>query len=487
MPGRPRCVAAGIVVVDPGHRGEGSLFQIEVGFVHDPLCRNCRTVVRRQPAPCSQAKPGAYCPVPTIRQLRIMGKTGFRESKTPPQPSEKSTNMPHPFSRDIRPNWEGFLRCLRREGTPDRVHFIELFLDNEVKTEIAHRWDLMAGVEPADPYYLLSERSEWQRFLGYDYVRCGLNGFEVAISKQRTAGDTAAMARQVGRGFVEEHRGPITTWEEFEAYPWPDPAAATTRNLEWFQENLPDDMCIVGSGGFAHCRIPDLGSWAMRRSATRCSTIASLWRPSAGDLLELYEFCVAPSSSSTASRCSGAPTTWAFATVPLLRPADLREYVLPGHRTMAAAAHAAGRPYLLHSCGRLDTIMDDLLNDVRIDGLHSFEDTIHTVEETKHRYGDRIAVLGGIDMDFLCRQDPAAIRPAPAGPWTPARAAAVTVWAAATALPTTCRWRTTSPCSTRGGGATPHAPREAAAGAAPRRAQESEAKGDCRGRCFPAT
>jgi uroporphyrinogen decarboxylase len=64
--------------------------------------------------------------------------------------------------------------------------------------------------------------------------------------------DTAALAREGGRRFVDEHRGPITTWEEFERFPRPDPAAASTRSLEWFEENLPEGMCIVGSGGFAH-------------------------------------------------------------------------------------------------------------------------------------------------------------------------------------------------------------------------------------------
>ncbi len=54
--------------------------------------------------------------------------------------------------------------------------------------------------------------------------------------------------------------------------------------------------------------------------------------------------------------------------------------------------------------------MDDLVSDVHIDGLHSFEDAIRTVEDTKAEYGRRIAILGGIDVDFLCRADEAAIR-----------------------------------------------------------------------------
>ena len=38
-----------------------------------------------------------------------------------------------PFSVDIVPDWQGFLRCLRREGTPERVFSIELLIDEEVK------------------------------------------------------------------------------------------------------------------------------------------------------------------------------------------------------------------------------------------------------------------------------------------------------------------------------------------------------------------
>lgn len=40
----------------------------------------------------------------------------------------------------------------------------------------------------------------------------------------------------------------------------------------------------------------------------------------------------------------------------------------------------------------------------RIDGKHSWEDAILPVEEAYETYGDRIAILGGLDMDFLCRE-----------------------------------------------------------------------------------
>jgi uroporphyrinogen decarboxylase len=54
--------------------------------------------------------------------------------------------------------------------------------------------------------------------------------------------------------------------------------------------------------------------------------------------------------------------------------------------------------------------MDDLIHTVRIDGKHSYEDVITPPEEAKRRWGEHISILGGIDLDFLCRSDERAVR-----------------------------------------------------------------------------
>ncbi|MCZ7546405.1 MAG: uroporphyrinogen decarboxylase family protein [Anaerolineae bacterium] len=73
-------------------------------------------------------------------------------------------------------------------------------------------------------------------------------------------------------------------------------------------------------------------------------------------------------------------------------------------------AHARGKVYILHACGNLEAVMDDLIDDVGIDAKHSFEDAIMPVADFKAKYGDRIAVVGGIDIDFLCRATEDAVR-----------------------------------------------------------------------------
>ncbi len=314
-----------------------------------------------------------------------------------------------PFSVDITPDWEGFLRCLRREGTPGRVHVIELLLDEEVKAAVAERFGLMDDVAPDDPFYTLRREIRVMRFLGYDYVRCGVDDVGIAV-RYHTANDTAELERDGGRQFVDEHKGPITNWDEFEAFPWPEPDDLTTRNLEWFEENLPEDMCIVGSGGFAH--FAEYTVWLMGYE-TLCYALfdeRDLVAAVSRRLIDLYEVVVRRILQYDRVKVIWGSDDMGFRSGTLISPDDLREFILPGHRMMAEAAHAGGRPYLLHSCGKIDAIMDDLLNDVKIDGIHSFEDTIETVEETNEKYGDRIAILGGIDVDFLCRSDAEAIR-----------------------------------------------------------------------------
>jgi uroporphyrinogen decarboxylase len=314
-----------------------------------------------------------------------------------------------PFSVEVKPNWEGFLSCIRRERTPERVHYIELFLDREVQEAICARFDLLEGLDPDDPFYEERRQIIIQRFLGYDYVRCSFSNMEMPLKRTRIA-DTAALTRAEGRNYMEEHEGPITNWEEFEAYPWPDPHAVSTRTMEWYEENLPDDMCVILSGGFAH--FAEHLTWLMGYE-TLCYALydqRDLVTAIRDRLIAMYEVALARMLHFERVKVVWGSDDMGFRSGTLISPDDAREFFLPGHKLMARMSHESGRPYLLHSCGNLAAIMEDLIEDVGIDGLHSYEDTIIEVTTACERYGDRIALLGGIDVDFMCRASEAQIR-----------------------------------------------------------------------------
>ncbi len=314
-----------------------------------------------------------------------------------------------PFAAECAPNWQALHDCIVNRSTPERVHHIELFLDGEIQQEIARRYGLWEGIDASDPYADCRRQVAMQRFIGFDYVRQGLDALDMPM-RRHTTDDTAGLERGTGRSFVDEHAGPITSWAEFEAYPWPDPDESTTRRLEWYEENLPDDMCVIGSGGFAH--FAEHITWLMGYE-TLCYALydqRDLVQAISERLVGIFKKSLARMLEFERVRIIWGSDDMGFKTGTLISPDDLREFVLPGHRLMAEMSHDAGRPYLLHACGNLSEIMEDLIEQVGIDARHSFEDTIEPVTDAYDRYGERIAILGGIDVDFLCRADEQQIR-----------------------------------------------------------------------------
>ena len=314
------------------------------------------------------------------------------------------------FSREVRPDWEALRDCILRRGTPRRVHVMELFLDGEVQTALCARFGLLEGLAADDPYVAEKRTIRLQRFLGYDYVRQWVEGLAMPLRRMVVEDAPGALSRQAGRSYVDEARGPITTWEEYERYPWPQAAQFSARALEWYERNLPDDMCVIGCGGFAH--FAEHLTWLMGYE-TLCYALVDnrdLVRTIADRLLEINVALIERMLEFPRVKIIWGSDDMGFRGATLISPADLREFVLPAHRRMAEMAHAAGRPYLLHSCGNLTQIMGDLIEDVGIDAKHSFEDTIEDVREAKRSYGQRIALLGGIDLDFLCRAPEADVR-----------------------------------------------------------------------------
>ncbi|MBD3391450.1 MAG: uroporphyrinogen-III decarboxylase-like protein [Chitinivibrionales bacterium] len=306
------------------------------------------------------------------------------------------------LKQPVKPSGEDFVKCIRRERTPGRVHCIELIVDTEVRAAITERFGLAGGLNPNDPYYDYRVNLAEQRFLGYDYVMACPENIGITFETQAaTIQDTADLARAQGRKFVSGDTGPIKSWDDFERYPWPEYDQATTRHFEWLEINLPDDMIVIG-GMTAHAL--EWLTWLMGYE-TLCTAVylqPDLVQAVYEKVREICDFITRTMLQFDRVQIIWGSDDMGFRTGPLLPPDSLRRYVFPVHKHCAKLAHDAGRPYLLHSCGNLSIVMDDLIGDVGIDAKHSFEDTIEDVRDAKDKYGNRIAVLGGIDVDFLC-------------------------------------------------------------------------------------
>lgn len=88
---------------------------------------------------------------------------------------------------------------------------------------------------------------------------------------------------------------------------------------------------------------------------------------------------------------------FAFKTAPFFSPAVFRELVLPRYRRVAKKITL---PWLLHSDGNISPFLDDLLS-VGIAGAHPMEPGAMDIRAVKRDYGDRLCVVGNVDINLL--------------------------------------------------------------------------------------
>lgn len=84
---------------------------------------------------------------------------------------------------------------------------------------------------------------------------------------------------------------------------------------------------------------------------------------------------------------------------------DIKEHIIPQYKRIIELIHSYDKPFLLHSCGCIFEVMDDIISVANINAKHSNEDQIADFQVWVDKYGDRIGNFGGIDTDHLVRMD----------------------------------------------------------------------------------
>lgn len=288
------------------------------------------------------------------------------------------------------PDFSNLLAVLRRE-IPARPTLFEFFLNDRLHEQLAP----LASI-PDGPYR--AERQVLQAYYraGYDFTNVRVPGFDFPTGRDFT-----------GRTVSLNGGGLIVDWPTYEAYPWPDVEAADYGVFDALAAVLPKGMKLIayGPGGVLENVIEIVGFEKLcLLLADDPDMIECVFEVVGETLVRYYEIAAAhPAVGACIDN-----DDWGFKTGTMLSPRQLREYVFPWHRRIVAAVHAAGKPVILHSCGHFERILDDVIA-LGVDARHSYEDTILPVEEAYERYHDRFAIIGGLDVDFVCRSSPDAV------------------------------------------------------------------------------
>jgi uroporphyrinogen decarboxylase len=309
-----------------------------------------------------------------------------------------------------RPDAKEFIEILTSRKPQVRTPLVEYIVDDVVMKPIVEellgrRWVAFGDERESQKAYLDNFIEFWYR-MGYDFVR-----FEqsLAFPESKLIIADAAPGSPKSREWANEHESALSSRDDFERIPWPKVEEFDFFAYDYLNDHLPEGMgliCAHGGGPFEHI------TWMMSLEGF-CSALVgdpSLVRAVADKLGELMAAFYRHLLDLDRLVAIFPGDDMGYNVGTMISPGDLRTYFLPWHKRFASMAHGKGMPYFLHSCGNLEKIMNDLISDVKIDGKHSFENNIIPAPDFQVKYGDRIAVLGGLDLNFLGAASPEEVR-----------------------------------------------------------------------------
>jgi len=298
------------------------------------------------------------------------------------------------------PDFETFLKVLRREGKPSRLPFYEHVATNT----FISAW-LGKDISEAKGLDYWRLYTTFWLGIGFDCIPMEIKlNLKFPPAQKADRRPATAVSRQSESGAC------IFQPDDVERVGWPDVSAPIDfKPFEMVASLIPPGCKIVGGV----CTGPfEVATQALFGLEGLCFALVDM--PEIVDevfarLRALYVSAVRQLATMDAIGACRQGDDLGFKTSTFLPPEQLRRLIFPIYAEMAAAAHSFGKPFILHSCGNLAEVYEDLIA-CGIDAKHSFEDQIMPVAEFKRRYGDRMTPLGGLDVDVICRSDEPALR-----------------------------------------------------------------------------
>ncbi len=345
--------------------------------------------------------------------------------------------------KNPKPDFDHLLEVLAGRRQPEKVLFAEMLIDEEIKKYIVENLFCEVNYPPTatfgggrtsvplvgcgnetSPVDYREQKEDSARYyrqlidfyhrMGYSFVAdyeflVNFQSFNTVARIGRDP-DTTQFARSE-RHWAQEGKGVIGSWEDFERFPWREAQRLVEsygEHLEFLGKNLPDGMKLAVVGSV----LEQVMEWILGYEGVLYNLyddpelVETTFNEVGRLVYDLYS--IAAPMDAVGVIWHGDDIGYKKATI--LSPGHLRKLVYPWFQKYAAIAHSTGKPIWYHACGNKDQVMEDLIQEIGFDALHSFEDSSNPVTEYKRRYGKKIALMGGVDVDRLTRLDEEELR-----------------------------------------------------------------------------
>ncbi|HSP89165.1 MAG TPA: uroporphyrinogen decarboxylase family protein [Ignavibacteriaceae bacterium] len=288
------------------------------------------------------------------------------------------------------PDITQLIKTLRREKA-DYIPIVELGIHPRIKEKFLNR-----------PILNLNDEVEFWHKAGYDYIKLQpvFNFDPFSVKANKNFPDTS-------RKWAPEGEGLIKNFEDFEKFHFPETDEIDFSNFEKVKEILPEGMGIIGQYG-------DIFTLTWELMGFETFSLALFENPELvikvnqkmGELvLSMFEFF---------AQSDEVDIIWysddiAYQSSLMISPIFLDKYFFPWLKKIGELANKYNKPFIYHSDGILYSVMDKII-DCGVNALHPIEPKAMDITEVKNKYGNKLCLIGNIDVDVLSRGEPDEIR-----------------------------------------------------------------------------
>lgn len=296
--------------------------------------------------------------------------------------------------KEFTPDFNNILSAAWNKA-PKRIPLYEHIISVKVMEQIMDKKfsDLYKG-DRNDRREFYKNYNSFYKLMGYDTVT-----MECCIG-----------AIMPGSGALGGHKpGVIKCREDFEKYPWKEVQdlyfKAYGEDFELLGEQMPAGMKAIGGvgNGVFEC-VQDIVGYTdlCYISVDDPDLYADLFKAVGDVMYKIWDeflkrfgdiFCVCRFGDDLG-----------FKSNTLIPADDIKTNIIPQYKRVIDLVHSYNKPFLLHSCGKIFDVMEDMINVAGINAKHSNEDQISDYSFWIEEYGDRIGNFGGVDTDHLCRK-----------------------------------------------------------------------------------
>lgn len=301
--------------------------------------------------------------------------------------------------KQFQPDYTNIVKSARNIEV-ERLPLYEHLIATEVMEEVlGKKFAYLGAGDDADLREYFRNYCEFFKTMGYDTV-----SMEMCVG--------GAMP---GSGCLGGHKDPaINDRDDFEKYPWDEVPEIYFnqygRYFEALRDVMPEGMKAIGGvgNGIFEC-VQDITGYMnlCYMSVDDPELYADLFAKVGETNLKIWQRFMKEYGDIYCVLRFGDDLGYKSNT--LLPADDIRKHIIPPYKAIIDTVHSYNKPFLLHSCGCIFDVMEDLIA-AGIDAKHSNEDQIARFPVWVERYGDRIGNFGGIDTDAVCQLDKAQMK-----------------------------------------------------------------------------